>query len=68
MFYIRIDVVQQRLTEHIQVACLHCIVGYIQNKEVNSRLWWPQLDKIRPGQTYYLMQGQIKDTSIQVTA
>lgn len=49
MFYIRIDVFQQRLAEHIQVARLHCVVGYIKNEEVNSRLWWPQLGLNRGG-------------------
>lgn len=50
MFYIRIDVFQHRLAEHIQVARLHCVVGYIKNEEVNSRLWWPQLGLNKGGE------------------
>lgn len=43
--HVRVNVVQQWLAEHIQVARLHCIVGYVKNEEVNSRLWWPQLGR-----------------------
>lgn len=53
MLYIRTDVVQERLAEHIQVTCLHCIVGYIKNEKVNSRLWRPQLWKPQRTQTSY---------------
>lgn len=43
--HVRVNVVQQRLAEHIQVARLHCIMGYVKNEEVNGRLGWPQLGR-----------------------
>ena len=41
--YIRADVVQQRLADHVEVARLHCVVGHVQDEEVNGRLGGPQL-------------------------
>jgi len=48
---VRVDVVQQRLAEHRQVARLHRVVGHVQDEEVDGRLRWPQLvNQTRQGQ------------------
>lgn len=62
LLHIRINVVQHRLTELLQVARLHCIVGNIQDKQINSRLWWPQLGKKNiqiKKNIYYHIQGHL---------
>lgn len=45
--HIRVNVVQQRLAEHIQVSRLHGVMGNVKHEEVNSRLRWPQLGETR---------------------
>ena len=41
--YVRVDVVQQRLTDHAEVPRLHGVMGYVQDEEIDRGLGRSQL-------------------------
>lgn len=41
--YVRVDVVQQRLAEDLQVSRLHCVMGHVEDEQVDGGLRRPQL-------------------------
>lgn len=63
--YIRTNVVQKRLAEHVQVPRLYCIMGYVEDEKVNSRLGRPQLWRSGKTQASWLHTGHLNTITIQ---